>query len=183
MRDPLRPFNGLGNHTTTHVRFSSSPGRPDLIKSCVGDHHGTLVSSTSLRSHHIPRGPTEYQEAFALFDKRGTGRVPKESLGELLRSLGQNPTQREVGELGQRVQGGSCEWTEDVGWQGSGRNGLIEFEFGYIFCFSSTARLPLMIWIRMNGLSSSRWERSTSLLRLHLMIPRPSRLQRISSDP
>ncbi|GMK54449.1 hypothetical protein CspeluHIS016_0110350 [Cutaneotrichosporon spelunceum] len=41
----------------------------------------------------------EYKEAFALFDKRGTGQVPRESLGELLRSLGQNPTQAEVAQL------------------------------------------------------------------------------------
>ncbi|KAI5452042.1 myosin II light chain [Naganishia albida] len=41
----------------------------------------------------------EYKQAFALFDKRGQGRVPREQLGELLRSLGQNPTQGEVREL------------------------------------------------------------------------------------
>ncbi|KAH8831289.1 hypothetical protein DL96DRAFT_818234 [Flagelloscypha sp. PMI_526] len=38
----------------------------------------------------------EYKEAFALFDKRGTGKVPRETLGDLLRALGQNPTQTEV---------------------------------------------------------------------------------------
>ncbi|WWC98723.1 hypothetical protein V866_005616 [Kwoniella sp. B9012] len=48
----------------------------------------------------------EYREAFALFDKKGTGQVPKESLGELLRSLGQNPTQAEVQGLEQGLQGG-----------------------------------------------------------------------------
>ena len=77
---------------------------------------------------------TEYQEAFALFDKRGTGRVPKESLGELLRSLGQNPTQREVGELGQRVQGGSCEWAM-VERKGQKRNELIEFKSSHFLLF------------------------------------------------
>ncbi|KAF5381607.1 hypothetical protein D9615_005507 [Tricholomella constricta] len=41
----------------------------------------------------------EYKEAFALFDKRGTGAVPRETLGDLLRALGQNPTQAEVGEI------------------------------------------------------------------------------------
>jgi Ca2+-binding EF-hand superfamily protein len=51
---------------------------------------------------------TEYREAFALFDKRGTGQVPRESLGELLRSLGQNPTQAEVSEL-ERSVGATCE--------------------------------------------------------------------------
>lgn len=53
----------------------------------------------------------EYKEAFALFDKRGTGQVPRESLGELLRSLGQNPTQAEVGQLEQSI-GASCEYDQ-----------------------------------------------------------------------
>ena len=50
---------------------------------------------------------TEYREAFALLDKRGTGQVPKSSLGELLRSLGQNPTQAEVNDLERQV-GQTC---------------------------------------------------------------------------
>ncbi|KAG8835474.1 hypothetical protein FRC17_003041 [Serendipita sp. 399] len=41
----------------------------------------------------------EYKEAFALFDKKGTGTVPRETLGDLLRALGQNPTQAEVAEI------------------------------------------------------------------------------------
>ncbi|KAG6837023.1 hypothetical protein H0H93_016230 [Arthromyces matolae] len=41
----------------------------------------------------------EYKEAFALFDKRGTGAVPRDTLGDLLRALGQNPTQAEVAEI------------------------------------------------------------------------------------
>ncbi|QRV93195.1 myosin regulatory light chain cdc4 [Ceratobasidium sp. AG-Ba] len=41
----------------------------------------------------------EYKEAFALFDKRGTGFVPREQIGDLLRALGQNPTQGEVAEI------------------------------------------------------------------------------------
>lgn len=52
----------------------------------------------------------EYREAFALFDKKGTGEVPRESLGELLRSLGQNPTQAEVSAL-EREIGATCEST------------------------------------------------------------------------
>ncbi|KAA1131095.1 hypothetical protein PGTUg99_005747 [Puccinia graminis f. sp. tritici] len=42
---------------------------------------------------------TETKEAFALFDKKGTGTISRESLGDLLRALGQNPTQAEVAEL------------------------------------------------------------------------------------
>ena len=41
----------------------------------------------------------EYKEAFALFDKKGTGAVPRETLGDLLRALGQNPTQAEVADV------------------------------------------------------------------------------------
>ncbi|TFY52590.1 hypothetical protein EVJ58_g9927 [Rhodofomes roseus] len=41
----------------------------------------------------------EYKEAFALFDKKGTGAVQREVLGDLLRALGQNPTQAEVAEI------------------------------------------------------------------------------------
>jgi len=41
----------------------------------------------------------EYKEAFALFDKCGTGAVPRDTLGDLLRALGQNPTQAEVAEI------------------------------------------------------------------------------------
>jgi Ca2+-binding EF-hand superfamily protein len=58
--------------------------------------------------------PAEYREAFALFDKRGTGQVPRESLGELLRSLGQNPTQADVAEL-ERTVGATCEWNRACG--------------------------------------------------------------------
>jgi len=42
---------------------------------------------------------SEYKEAFALFDKKGTGAVPRETLGDLIRALGQNPTQAEVTEI------------------------------------------------------------------------------------
>jgi len=42
---------------------------------------------------------TNYKEAFALFDKRGNGRVDLPSLGDLLRACGQNPTLAEIKEL------------------------------------------------------------------------------------
>lgn len=64
-----------------------------------------MVSTQYLLTHLL----TEYREAFALFDKKGTGQVPRESLGELVRSLGQNPTQAEVAELVGNV-GATCEW-------------------------------------------------------------------------
>ena len=54
-----------------------------------GDHGGHA---------HID-GLKEYREAFALFDKKGTGAVPRDVLGDLLRALGQNPTQAEVADI------------------------------------------------------------------------------------
>ena len=53
---------------------------------------------------------TNYKEAFSLFDKRGNGRVTRDSLGDLLRACGQNPTIAEIRELEQSV-GGDCTFT------------------------------------------------------------------------
>jgi Ca2+-binding EF-hand superfamily protein len=53
---------------------------------------------------------TNYKEAFALFDKRGNGRVTVDSLGDLLRACGQNPTLAEIQDLEKNV-GGECEYT------------------------------------------------------------------------
>lgn len=52
---------------------------------------------------------TNYKEAFSLFDKRGNGRVSLDSLGDLLRACGQNPTLSEVQDLEKSV-GGDCEY-------------------------------------------------------------------------
>merc|ERR1712048_601280 len=41
----------------------------------------------------------EYQETFALFDTRGDGTIPSTQVGEVLRALGQNPTEAEVKRL------------------------------------------------------------------------------------
>lgn len=57
---------------------------------------------------NIPaQASTNYKEAFSLFDKRGNGRVAIESLGDLLRACGQNPTLAEIAELEKGV-GGDC---------------------------------------------------------------------------
>ncbi|KAJ5081322.1 Cytokinesis EF-hand protein Cdc4 [Penicillium alfredii] len=42
---------------------------------------------------------TNYKEAFSLFDRRGSGRVSGELLGDLLRACGQNPTLGEITDL------------------------------------------------------------------------------------
>lgn len=50
---------------------------------------------------------TNYKEAFALFDKRGNQRVALDSLGDLLRACGQNPTLSEIRDLEKNV-GSDC---------------------------------------------------------------------------
>lgn len=55
-------------------------------------------------SHSLDdQSSTNYKEAFSLFDKRGTGRVSVESLGDLLRACGQNPTLAEISDLEKNV--------------------------------------------------------------------------------
>ncbi|XP_015783002.1 myosin-2 essential light chain [Tetranychus urticae] len=39
---------------------------------------------------------TEFHEAFSLFDNRGDGKINVSQLGDVLRALGQNPTEAEV---------------------------------------------------------------------------------------
>ncbi|KAL2704392.1 hypothetical protein AAEP93_005463 [Penicillium crustosum] len=48
---------------------------------------------------------TNYKEAFSLFDRRGTGRVAGDLLGDLLRACGQNPTLAEISDLEKSVGG------------------------------------------------------------------------------
>jgi Ca2+-binding EF-hand superfamily protein len=55
---------------------------------------------------------TNYKEAFALFDKRGNGRCTIDSLGDLLRACGQNPTLAEIQEL-EKGLGNECEFGQE----------------------------------------------------------------------
>ncbi|CCE88523.1 Piso0_002033 [Millerozyma farinosa CBS 7064] len=45
-----------------------------------------------------------YKDAFALFDKKGSGKIPVEHLGDLLRAVGQNPTLAEIAELQKSIK-------------------------------------------------------------------------------
>lgn len=56
---------------------------------------------------------TNYKEAFSLFDKRGTGRVQVDSLGDLLRACGQNPTLAEISDL-EKQAGGDCTYSQEA---------------------------------------------------------------------
>ena len=41
----------------------------------------------------------EFKEAFSLFDKDGDGTVSTEELGQVMRTLGQNPTESELNDM------------------------------------------------------------------------------------
>lgn len=60
---------------------------------------------------HDAQASTNYKEAFALFDKRGNGRVPQTDLGDLLRACGQNPTLAEISDL-QKSVGSDCTYPQ-----------------------------------------------------------------------
>ncbi|KAG0353178.1 EF-hand protein [Gamsiella multidivaricata] len=42
---------------------------------------------------------SEFKEGFSLFDRKGNGTIEASSLGDLLRAMGQNPTQAQVRDL------------------------------------------------------------------------------------
>ena len=41
----------------------------------------------------------EFHEAFLLYDNRGDGKIPAALIGDVIRALGQNPTETEVKKL------------------------------------------------------------------------------------
>ncbi|KAL7418061.1 EF-hand protein [Mrakia frigida] len=54
------------------------------------------------------------KEAFSLFDKKGRGSIGQDQLGDLLRALGQNPTQAEVNSLRSGLGGGEVDYNTFV---------------------------------------------------------------------
>lgn len=67
----------------------------------------TSASTPANYSSYDTQASTNYKEAFVLFDKRGNSRVALDSLGDLLRACGQNPTLSEIRDLEKSV-GGDC---------------------------------------------------------------------------
>ena len=68
-----------------------------------------LATMAAVNSQMMPsQASTNYKEAFSLFDKRGNGRVTIDSLGDLLRACGQNPTLSEIEDLKLQAGGADC---------------------------------------------------------------------------
>ncbi|GMM50251.1 Mlc1 protein [Starmerella bacillaris] len=53
-----------------------------------------------------------FKDAFALYDRKGDGQIPREKLGDMLRAVGQNPTQAEVAELSGKLANDTFSYTE-----------------------------------------------------------------------
>ncbi|KAI1911700.1 myosin II light chain [Ophidiomyces ophidiicola] len=86
-----------------------SPSKPSGARSLPTpksqNHHHHTHPNTDYIYDADPQASTNYKEAFSLFDKRGTGRVTLESLGDLLRACGQNPTLAEIRDLEKGIGG------------------------------------------------------------------------------
>ncbi|KAK3938216.1 hypothetical protein QBC46DRAFT_390672 [Diplogelasinospora grovesii] len=66
---------------------------------------GPVRKNITMSSNNYDQASTNYKEAFSLFDKRGNGRVAIDSLGDLLRACGQNPTLAEIRDLEKNIGG------------------------------------------------------------------------------
>lgn len=59
-------------------------------------------------STYMCRWVLECQETFSLFDNKGDGKIYAHQLGEVLRAMGQNPTEAEVKKCGFSDKPGMC---------------------------------------------------------------------------
>ena len=57
------------------------------------------MQAKTIRDQFSDEQLAEFQEAFALFDKDGDGRITSQELGTVMRSLGQNPTEAELRDM------------------------------------------------------------------------------------
>lgn len=60
--------------------------------------------------------PTEFKEAFSLFDKDGDGTITTKELGTVMRSLGQNPTEAELQDMINEVDADG-QWKIESSWE------------------------------------------------------------------
>ena len=50
----------------------------------------------------------DYQDAFSIFDAKGDGKIQVAQIGEVLRALGQNPTEADVKRLSHQHRPGNA---------------------------------------------------------------------------
>ncbi|KAI1857645.1 hypothetical protein JX265_011060 [Neoarthrinium moseri] len=112
--DRLRTSSVLA--TATHIiHRRTTPQAAPIFYSIVPLFRGDICNTPDLRlfaqqasamaANYESQASTNYKEAFSLFDKRGNGRVALDSLGDLLRACGQNPTLSEIRDLEKNIGG------------------------------------------------------------------------------
>lgn len=71
--------------------------------------HVNLLSTLSLFMRCFVTNLLEYRDAFALFDKRGDGKIDSDQIGDVLRALNLNPTEADVKKIVNEVDpNGEC---------------------------------------------------------------------------
>lgn len=79
-----------------------------MISGTMSGQANLLTFPTHMHAY-IPTHPTqththtEYRDAFALFDKRGDGKIDSDQVGDVLRALNLNPTEVEVKKIVQEI--------------------------------------------------------------------------------
>lgn len=66
-----------------------------LDLSCSPSYSGSNMSKASFTEDQI----ADFQEAFLLYDNRGDGKIAVSLIGDVMRALGQNPTESDVKKL------------------------------------------------------------------------------------
>ncbi|CAH3129281.1 unnamed protein product [Porites lobata] len=84
-------INVVQNHIWTEHKLGRTLSSTHIITDS-NHFYSILLLQGSLSDDQI----AEHKEAFLLFDKRGDGKVDSAQLGEILRSLGLNPTEADV---------------------------------------------------------------------------------------
>ena len=86
-------------------------------------------------SWHLFLFPADFQEAFQLFDQKGDGCVQVSQIGDILRALGQNPTESDVKKLTHNHRPGTTFWPLHIAFE------LLSF-----FCFTE-ARVNFEVFL------------------------------------
>ena len=65
------------------------------------------------RAHYPAPHSSEFKDAFALFDKKGDGKIELNQTGDVMRALGLNPSEDDVKKI---VDGIDPSGTQEWGW-------------------------------------------------------------------
>jgi len=81
--------------------LSGAPPQANFSEDQISGKH-SLVLRFSFTKFQL----SEFQDAFSLFDNRGDGKINVSQLGDVLRALGQNPTEGEVKKCSSQLKPG-----------------------------------------------------------------------------